>query len=228
MNTPQHPAPYGPPAAEPYTVALPTHGPARHSCLPLAIGAAAASLVWGAVLLLTGPSEVKAPEARGYEVSANLCKDAAITELGSLFTANGGEAATLKHKVIDRSECYRELEPKDTSMSSVSTSISFVVHKETDPAPEVIAEAESAGYAPGSKATVKTIEGLGDHAFLVTTDLKNTRMVTLTAVDGGAEYSIRLTGSDLSTSDKSRLYSARTLEPLLVKDAKATLAKLKH
>ncbi|MFF1716515.1 hypothetical protein [Streptomyces sp. NPDC058268] len=227
MNTPQPAGPYGqfPPPVPVPPPNLP--GRTKRGWIPLAIGAAAASLVWAAVLVLSSTSSTAAPDPRGYAVSANLCKDASTTGIGSLFTAEGDQDAVVKHKVVDRSECYRELEPKDASKSSMSASLFFTMHKETDPAPEVIAEAESAGYAPGSKATVKKIPGLGDHAYLITTDLDSTRMLTLHVIDGGAEYAARITGSDFSSGDKSRLYSTDKLQPLLVQDAKATLARLK-
>ncbi|MEU8546052.1 hypothetical protein AB0C81_03415 [Streptomyces roseoverticillatus] len=217
------------PAPPPYPPAGPGPSAApRRLWIPVLAGAVAASVFWGGFLALMDGPRSAATDTRGYRVSTDLCKDASTEALGSLFTVKDDDdrpGAVLRHDAMDRSECYRDLEPKKGRGGMVTLNTMVTLHKQSDRTPEFIAEAESAGYIPGSKATVKKVTDLGDRAYLASVDVDKTiRMTTLSVLDGGAEYWVKVTQS---SSDEAPAYDADQLQPLLVKDAKATIAELK-
>ncbi|MCF3102025.1 hypothetical protein IPZ58_10555 [Streptomyces roseoverticillatus] len=189
----------------------------------------AASVFWGGFLALSGGPRTAATDTRSYKVSEDLCKDASTEAIGSLFTFKDDDddhpGAVLRHEAMDRSECYRNLEPKKGHGGMFTLNTVVTLHKKSDRTPEFIAEAESAGYVPKSKATVKKVTDLGERAYLVSVDIDKTiRMTTLSVLDGGAEYWVKVTQS---AADDAPAYDADELQPLLVKDAKATISKLK-
>ncbi|WP_424893222.1 hypothetical protein [Streptomyces sp. XH2] len=238
MNTsPQQPsAPYAGSAVP--SPAPPPHPPAgpgpsaapRRLWIPVLAGAVAASVFWGGFLALSDGPRAATTDTRAYKVSTDLCQDASTEAIGSLFTVKHDEdkpGSVLRHEAMDRSECYLDLEPKKTGAGMVTLSTMVTLHKEADRTPEFIAEAESAGYLAKSKATVKKVTGLGDRAYLVSVDIDTIRMTTLSVLDGGTEYTAKLTQSSATADESAPGYDADQLQPVLVKDAKATLAKLR-
>ncbi|MFF4533060.1 hypothetical protein ACFY1P_27785 [Streptomyces sp. NPDC001407] len=227
---PSSPSPYGQSPAPMPAPAVPGGsgaGRMKRVGIPVVAGAVAASVVWGGALALSGGSSAKVPDVSGYRAVDDLCKDAVLRETGSLFTVKDGEPAVLRHDSMDRSECYREMAAKATSVGAMTVSTALTLHKKTNPGPEFIAEAERADYIPKSRTTVKKLPGLGDRAYVISTELEHARFLTISVLDGGAVFSMKVTGVPLSDEDKAGPYSTDKLEPLLVKDARATLTKLK-
>ncbi|MCQ8775074.1 hypothetical protein [Streptomyces telluris] len=229
MNMPhqQTSAPYGQPPAPPSAPAAATTPVWRRGWVPAVAGAAVASVLWGGFLTLSGGSST---DTRGYKVSSNLCDDAPAEALSTLFTVEDGEerrGAVLRHEAMDRSECNVELKSKEDKGGIAMLYTQVTLHKKVDPGPEFTAKAQSAGYPPKSKATIKTVPGIGEHAYFTSVDMDDIRVVTMSVLDGGTEYSSQLTLSKSFNDDPSFTYDSDKLQPLFIKDAKAALAKLK-
>ncbi|MEH6373918.1 hypothetical protein V7793_06125 [Streptomyces sp. KLMMK] len=119
------------------------------------------------------------------------------------------------------------LKPKEKKGGIAVLFTQVTLHKKVDPGPEFTAKAQSAGYPPKSKATIKTVSGIGDRAYYTSVDMEASRIITLSILDGGTEYSSQLTLSKSFSDDTAFPYDSDKLQPLFIKDAKATLAKLK-
>ncbi|WP_171164536.1 hypothetical protein [Streptomyces sp. I05A-00742] len=195
--------------------------------IPAVAGAVAASVVWGAAVALTGGfggSDDGAPDARGYRSGMNLCEEQSTKALERLYSLKSPDSAVLRHPNMDRSECHRDLEGKGADGDgSTMVSTTFTLHKKGDPAPAYIAESEGADYLPKSKTSVKKISGLGERAYFVQSDMEYGHFLTLSVLDGGAVYAVRVT-----SPRKGEGPGVDKVERALVEDARATLAALKR
>ncbi|WP_240139318.1 hypothetical protein [Streptomyces sp. MUM 178J] len=194
-------------------------------------GAVGASALWAGGLYAY---ERVGPDLGGYRATENLCEDAELKALtGALGVKQAPTPWVSEHAALDQAKCMLSLEPLgqeplvDEEGNEISADpyaeIGYDLHRRVDPEAEFEATLHTrAEMYYGESRTVKPVDGLGERAFLIiSTD--NSR--SLEVLDGQARLSLSVTpgyyGEDEERTDLSKI------EPLLVEDMKALMARLK-
>ncbi|MGW8950179.1 hypothetical protein [Streptomyces sp. NPDC055709] len=150
-------------------------------------GAVAASAVWAGGLYAY---EHRAADLGGYRVSRNLCLDAEFTALGgALGSKNKKEITTsvAENVTLDRSYCDFQLGRKSDGLD-YAVSITYKLHKETDPEAEFDAlHLPAAG--DGDLRRAERVEGLGERAYVLV-PAEEFPVLELVVLDGRAVFRV--------------------------------------
>ncbi|GGO80775.1 hypothetical protein [Wenjunlia tyrosinilytica] len=208
-------------------------GGAKRALLWAAVGAVAASAVWGAGLLaanLVG-GDTTAGDLGSYKFQDNLCDTADISSMKQEYPEADSNPTheSLKHEATDSMSCSLTLKKSGSSTyADAYLSLAVEYHKKSDPTADFTALWESYKERTGSDYKVEKIDGYGDQAYLVTLEPASstgTRSATLAVRDGSVTYNMSWSAypSSLTTST---IPAVSDIAAKLKTDTKATLAKL--
>ncbi|MFF9016016.1 hypothetical protein ACF09C_24000 [Streptomyces sp. NPDC014870] len=148
------------PTAE--TVAPPEwpNGPGRPWLWALG-GAVAASAVWAGGLYAYERSQDDGPDLAGYVTVADLCERAELKGLAEVLGPKGVDAgaASENHEALDTANCSATMGNPATGHG---VSITYRLHKVTDPGPEFLAR-----YEGSSWGDFQRVDGVGERAFFL-------------------------------------------------------------
>ncbi|MFI6645665.1 hypothetical protein [Streptomyces sp. NPDC050504] len=154
-------------------------------------------------------------------MSDNLCADAELTSLSKVY--DRGDDATHgehRHRALDVAECNDSVTWKGPAGDrSGALTVRLKLHKSTDPRPEFEANGEAVETNSGPKTVKTPIEGLGERAYFGTVDTGNVSVLIVMALDGGAEFSTSVVADGAHSSEE--------LKPLMIRDMRALMARLK-
>ncbi|MEU7008027.1 hypothetical protein [Streptomyces sp. NPDC046332] len=188
-------------------------------------GAVVASAVWGAGLYAYERSRAEGPDLGGYRTVANLCEKAELKALTGTLGAKSTDSGELAedHAALLTAHCSVTLGSPETGYS---VSLTYRLHKVTDPGPEFAAMHESPAMSDYER-----IEGVGESAYAVRhPDDEGAEMSVL---DGQAELTISLSanvvwdedaGQGVVETDKVDLSG---IETVLAQDLNTLMAALK-
>ncbi|UYQ64149.1 hypothetical protein [Streptomyces peucetius] len=210
--------------------------PSRPAWLWALGGAVVASAVWAAGLYVYTSRD---PDLGGYRTSRNLCAEAEFKALTATLGKRVGEGSAWgnEHESLDEAWCYTDLKPtgyvvetdeEGNELGSLPhASVSYTLHKRTDPGPEfdgwVVARSDGGGDEE-AETGLRRIDGLGERAFVH--DEPGGGSATLHVLDGQAVLTLTV-GSDWDPESGEALTDVSELEPILVEDMRALMAKLK-
>ncbi|MEW2632372.1 hypothetical protein AB0903_12080 [Streptomyces sp. NPDC048389] len=209
--------------------------PSRPGWLWALGGALVASAVWAAGLYAYGFGD---PGLGGYRTSKDLCADAELKGLTAVLGERvGGDSGGWgsEHESLHESWCYTDLRPPghvvetDEDGSELTSfphaSLSYTLHMKTDPGPEfegwVVARSATGDDEP---VPLRRVDGLGERAFIVDEEVGGTS--TLHVLDGQAVLTLSVS-SDWDAETGGPLTDVSELEPIMVEDMTALMAKLK-
>ncbi|MFF8374697.1 hypothetical protein ACF07V_01005 [Streptomyces sp. NPDC015661] len=120
-------------------------------------GAVLASAVWGAGLYAYGQKEEAGPDFGGYTSKADICRVAKLKALGGILgkRSEDGPGPEMDDPAVYETSCSMTYGDPDAGYSA---SVTYTLHKVTDPGPEFAARAK---YYELSTP----IGGLGEQAF---------------------------------------------------------------
>ncbi|WP_234335772.1 hypothetical protein [Streptomyces sp. NRRL S-1022] len=231
------PAPGQPQQVNPY--AMPQYGPvppvppaggggAGRAVLWAAVGAVAASAVWGAGVLLLGGKGDSA-DLRGYAAPSNMCSSADYGSFKDEYTQDDSSPTrtSLEDKALEESYCSLSLKKSGSSYADAYLTIQLDLHKKTDPGPEFTATWKNYGKSH-TGYDVDTVEGIGDEAYLISQDTTSgSRYATLAVRDGWVTY-LMTYSAYLTSYDADKNPPALTdVTDWLKTDTKATLRQLR-
>ncbi|MGW2557681.1 hypothetical protein ACWCXB_00265 [Streptomyces sp. NPDC001514] len=193
-------------------------------------GAVLASAVWAGGLYAY---ERIGPDLGGYRVSRNLCKDAELKAVSAIGKRSEGSPELDEHPALDDASCNFDIEKTEELLYWVS--VSYELHKETDPEPEFDALALPPSVY-GENVEAERLAGIGERALLLTGEggLGELHLVVL---DGQAVVRIDLSAERLvetegegegvveTTPDPVNISDLRTP---VIEDMKALIARLKR
>ncbi|MER5767704.1 hypothetical protein [Streptomyces sp. NPDC001985] len=188
-------------------------------------GAVAASAVWaGGLWAYTS----RAPDLQGYRASGNLCEDAAMPELTSLYgQKTGAEESGREDPAMDRAHCWFSFGGQgngDPAMEMTgSGSITYTLHKRTDPEPQFDASVAAEELNESEDHELVPVGGLGERAFFVQSVDKD--VPSLHVLDGRATISMRIS-SPRGADGELRPADVARLEPLVKDDMAALMERL--
>ncbi|MGW7361558.1 hypothetical protein ACWGI0_34330 [Streptomyces sp. NPDC054802] len=209
--------------------------PSRPAWLWALGGAVVASAVWAAGLYAYGYG---GPDLGGYRASKDLCADAEFKGLTAtvgerMDEGSGGWGS--EHESLHEAWCYTDLRPPGhvvetdedgnelTSFPHVS--LSYTLHKKTDPGPEfegwVAARIDT---GDDEAVPLRRIDGLGERALI--TDEEVGGSTTLHVLDGQAVFTMSV-NSDWDPESGEPLTDVSELQPVMVQDMRALMAELK-
>ncbi|GAA3927862.1 hypothetical protein GCM10022244_41250 [Streptomyces gulbargensis] len=182
-------------------------------------GALAASVVWGAGLSAYEQREDAGPDLRGYKPVEDPCT---VAELPALAGALGersqsGGSPVLSEPALHVAQCTVTFGPVDRGPQ---VSITYTLHKVTDPGPEFDARALDQG-------SIRTIDGLGERAFF---DDRGEEGGLLRILDGQIEVDLDVSRQYVADADGTVEASEADLSGIevpLTQDALALLTALK-
>ncbi|MFE3072651.1 hypothetical protein [Streptomyces sp. NPDC059247] len=170
-------------AAEVLTEVRPPRAPrARRPWLWALGGAVLASAVWGAGLYASEQRGERGPDLRGYKESGgNLCGKTEFKALSGILGKPGGagDGGLLNEPALHTSSCNMAF---GSTESGYQLSLTYTLHKVTDPGPEF--EARAKYYELRTP-----IDGIGDQAFF---DDRGGEGGELRVLDGPAEIELAL------------------------------------
>ncbi len=208
-------------------------------------GAAAASAVWTALLLVgLGPFQDNRPDLHGYRINGSPCRTTVFAPLSRAVAATGTNASVasiVRGTAVDRAHCTfsARVAPAVGWTASYDVDLSVDLHKLADTRQEFEQEHafDSSTLTIADSATKVT--GLGDEAYALTfTD----QAEELKVLRGGAVVTLRLTAhtfwsgsqygpgpgssaADPATAPRTRPLPA--LRPALAATARTLLASLR-
>ncbi|MFG2643041.1 hypothetical protein ACGFYP_18990 [Streptomyces sp. NPDC048370] len=190
-------------------------------------GAVVASAVWAGGLYAYGRSQEGGPDLAGYGTVADLC---ARAELKGLVGALGAKASDVgasaeNHAALDTAHCSLTLGAPDTGHG---VSISYRLHKVTDPGPEFAARHEGSSWGDFQR-----VDGVGETGFfLLHPGDEGAEMAVL---DGQVELEISVSAQSVWDEDADTGRPAKGtakvdlsgIDTLLAQDLTALMAALK-
>lgn len=211
--------------------------PSRPAWLWALGGAVVASAVWAAGLYAYGYGD---PDLGGYRASEDLCADAELEGLTAVVgkrTDNGIGGMGSEHESLHESWCYTDLRPPghvvetdedgNELASFPHVSLSYTLHRKTDPGPEfegwVIARSDTGGEDEET-VPLRRIDGLGERAFITEEPVGGSS--TLHILDGQAVFTMSVS-SDWDPESGEPLTDVSELQPVMVQDMRALMAELK-
>ncbi|MBE8478473.1 hypothetical protein [Streptomyces justiciae] len=173
-------------------------------------GAAAASALWAATLLLLPPAN-HSPDPHGYRLDQESCKSARLASLQEALAPNSVPGTIgdelLRHPALDQVHCslafQKRVADKATGQGghwsvTATVDISVALHKRTDPRDEFDADRRVTGSGVVTADQVRPVPGLGDEAFLIAEDMGHTELRVL---DGAAVVTLSLSTTSYYESD---------------------------
>ncbi|MFF5918331.1 hypothetical protein ACFY8C_08295 [Streptomyces flavochromogenes] len=144
-------------------------------------GAVLASAVWGGGLYAYGQKKDPGPDLGGYKPVEEFCK---VAELKGLAGALGkridaGFGPSLDEPAISESSCQITF---GSAEAGPSVSVTYTLHKVTDPGPEFAARTQQHGV-------LQKVEGVGEQAFF---DDESGQGGRLRVLDGQAEFDFQV------------------------------------
>ncbi|PWI15837.1 hypothetical protein DI272_17920 [Streptomyces sp. Act143] len=215
-------------------------------------GAAAASALWAATLLLL-PSDNHSPDLRGYRLDRESCKSARLASLQEALALESVPDTIsdelLHHPALDQVHCSlafrKRAADKATGQGgqgghwSVATTVDIAValHKRTDPRDEFDADRRVTDSGVVAADQVRPVPDLGDEAFLIAEDMGHTELRVL---DGAAVVTLGLSttsyyetdaGADAAgaadtAGDGPDLPDVSTYWPAMISDMRALMTDL--
>ncbi|WP_328942789.1 hypothetical protein OG259_15410 [Streptomyces sp. NBC_00250] len=143
-------------------------------------GAVVASAVWGGSLYAYQRGEEPGPDLRGYKAVEDLCETAELGALTSILGKRYPEARSeqTRDPVLEVQQCPMMFGSPETGFSG---DITYTRHLVVDPGPEFDAK--------GKRFDMKPYDGLGEKAYLQTSDFG----AQLLVLDGQVEIEISFT-----------------------------------
>lgn len=199
-----------------------------------ALGSAlVASVVWAGGLYAY---ETRDPDLGGYRTSRNLCTE---TGLKALSTAIGKvesrTPAGREHKALSMASCYVSLQPakapepaKDGGyeVSPPGVSLSYMLHKKTDPGPEFEAVLGVWTVYGDDEIKLEPVDGLGERAYFVVGEA-NDDVPSLHVLDGQAVFTLEVSpGGPSGPDDETPPQDLSGIRPFMIEDMKALMAKV--
>ncbi|MFD3947113.1 hypothetical protein [Streptomyces sp. NPDC058579] len=122
-------------------------------------GAVVASAVWAGGLYAYGRSQDGGPDLAGYRTVADLCVAAELKGLAGVLGPKSADvgASSEDHEALDTAHCSLTMGDPATGHG---VSISYRLHKVTDPGPEFLAR-----YEGSSWGDFQRVDGVGEAAF---------------------------------------------------------------
>ncbi|MEU9706342.1 hypothetical protein [Streptomyces sp. NPDC047981] len=124
-------------------------------------GAVAASAVWAGGLYAYERSQDDGPDLAGYVTVADLCERAELKGLAGVLGPKSADvgASADNHAALDTAYCSVTMGKPETGHG---VSITYRLHKVTDPGPEFLAR-----YEGSSWGDFQRIDGLGEATFFI-------------------------------------------------------------
>ncbi|MCW8383848.1 hypothetical protein [Streptomyces justiciae] len=207
-------------------------------------GAAAASALWTATLLLLPPANHN-PDLRGYRLDQESCKSARLTSLQEALAPNSvpdtSDDELLRHPALDQVHCSLAFQKTAAGEAAeqgghwsvtATVDISVALHKRTDPRDEFDADRRVTGSGVVATDQVRPVPGLGDEAFLIAEDMGHTELRVL---DGAAVVTLGLsttsyyqsdTGADGAVGAGPDLPDVSTYWPAMISDMRELMSDL--
>ncbi|MGW3664705.1 hypothetical protein [Streptomyces sp. NPDC005141] len=206
-------------------------------------GMIVASAVWAAAVFAFGLVDEK-PDARGYQLSRDVCRSVRLTSLGAEIAPRDStsmiDSGLLKHPALDQIQCLISLRPPDAAQQPSSgwiidytAGIKVALHKENDPSAEFEAQRRVTALGVVPEANLQPVADLGDKAYLITQDIST---VELRVLEGGAVLSLSLSampsyredsGSKLSESEEPDVPDVSPFKRAMINDMRDLMSGLK-
>ncbi|WP_329122191.1 hypothetical protein [Streptomyces sp. NBC_01465] len=209
-------------------------------------GAVVASAVWGGALFAYERGRDDGVDIKGYAVGADLCQKVRLKALTAAIGERERENDPVRwddrNSTLDRARCTVGIQSaeekakaeKEKSSLSYSVGLSAALHKVTDPGPEFRATLSKNDWYVDQKSKVEEVPGLGDEAYMVTTNDGNAGIPELRVRDGSAVFTLNV---DISMNSYGDMEAAgpkppstaemAALQPAMIEDMRAMMAALK-
>ncbi|MEV7418568.1 hypothetical protein [Streptomyces sp. NPDC089919] len=156
-------------------------------------GAVLASAGWAGALYATGYGRDEGKPPLAYRVPGDLCEEVKAAALLRAFgrPMDGTNHFDVQHPAVDWYSCVGQAQGKETKgwFAAYEYDFTLAVHKETDPRPELDADADRSFWGAGEPMKREEVPGLGEYAVMLTgSDEGNPE---LRVVDGGAVFTVR-------------------------------------
>ncbi|MDT9688457.1 hypothetical protein Q5762_08840 [Streptomyces sp. P9(2023)] len=188
-------------------------------------GAVVASAVWAGGLYAYERSREGGPDLAGYRTVTDLCARAELKGLAGVLGVKSADVGTFSenHAALDTAECSATLGPPETGYR---VSLTYRLHKVTDPEPEFEARYEGSAYGEFER-----VDGLGETAFFLLHPADEG--AEMAVLDGQVELELSLSKRNAWDEDAGEEKAAvgrvdlSGIDTVLAQDLTALMAALK-
>ncbi|MFJ4470841.1 hypothetical protein ACIP2X_25625 [Streptomyces sp. NPDC089424] len=171
-------------------------------------GVLVTSAVWSLAVFRLGVG-VPEPDQRGYQLTEQTCRTVQLPMMGDAIAPMDSTSVTAsalsQDPALDHVHCSIHLGPDEGAEGSgkgwfvdYAVNVDVALHKKSDPGVEFDAERRVTGLGVVAEEEVKAVPGIGDGAYLITSELSSTE---LRVRDGGAVFSLGLSAMVYSEGD---------------------------
>ncbi|MFJ4467756.1 hypothetical protein ACIP2X_09825 [Streptomyces sp. NPDC089424] len=162
------------------------------------------------------------------------------TEIAPMDSVSVMSSGLTQDPALDHLQCSIHLRPDAPAAGAgggwfvdYTVSVSVTLHKQTDPGVEFDAQRRVTGLEVVAEEEVEAVTGLGDGAYLITSDLSSTE---LRVRDGGAVLSLGLSAvvsylgddAEQSADEAPETPDVSTYEEAMVNDMRVLMSHLKR